>query len=81
MSHITRDINRLLDEYNNVKLDPESHEKNLGEVEDELNKITNDGKNVRDIFTNVYYINDISCAKKEKREWWITILHSSSRYQ
>jgi len=39
------------------------------DVKNELNQITNNGKNVRDIFTNKYYINDIlqdkECLKEE----------------
>ena len=27
--------------------------------EQEINKITNNGKNIRDIFTNYYYVNDL----------------------
>tara|TARA_R110000803_G_scaffold130163_1_gene197460 strand:- start:297 stop:602 length:306 start_codon:yes stop_codon:yes gene_type:complete len=27
--------------------------------EQEINKITNNGKNIRDIFTNYYYVNDM----------------------
>jgi hypothetical protein len=29
------------------------------EIEDDLNKLTNNGKNARDIFTNEYYINNM----------------------
>lgn len=28
-------------------------------IKEELNQITNNGKNVKDIFTNKYYINDV----------------------
>ena len=28
-------------------------------IKEELNEITNNGKNVKDIFTNKYYINDV----------------------
>ena len=27
--------------------------------EQEINKITNNGKNIRDVFTNYYYVNDL----------------------
>jgi hypothetical protein len=30
----------------------------VDQIKDELNQITNDGQNVKDIFTNKYYIND-----------------------
>ena len=32
--------------------------KEITQIKNELNKITNNGKNVKDIFTNNYYIND-----------------------
>ena len=35
----------------------------LAELEKELNQITNNGKNCRDIFTNQYYINDFAQDK------------------
>lgn len=39
------------------------------DVKNELNQITNNGKNVRDIFTNKYYINDMlqdkECLEEE----------------
>jgi hypothetical protein len=35
--------------------------------EEEINKITNNGQNIRDIFTNDYYINDVM-QDKEIRE-------------
>lgn len=35
--------------------------------EQEINKITNNGQNIRDIFTNDYYINDV-LQDKEIRE-------------
>jgi hypothetical protein len=39
------------------------------DVKNELNQITNNGKNVRDIFTNKYYVNDMlqdkECLEEE----------------
>jgi hypothetical protein len=35
----------------------------LAELEKELNQITNNGKNCRDLFTNQYYVNDFSQDK------------------
>jgi hypothetical protein len=39
------------------------------DVKNELNQITNNGKNVREIFTNKYYVNDIlqdkECLEEE----------------
>lgn len=39
------------------------------DVKNELNQITNNGRNVRDIFTNKYYVNDIlqdkECLEEE----------------
>ena len=40
----------------------------LAELEKELNQITNNGKNCRDIFTNQYYINDFSQDKLIAKE-------------
>ena len=34
------------------------------QIIEDLNKLTNNGKNVRDIFTNEYYINDLSQDKE-----------------
>jgi len=33
-------------------------EQQLAEIKEELNKITNEGKRGRDLFTNPYYVND-----------------------
>ena len=38
-------------------------EKTIDDIKIELNKITNDGKNVKEIFTNKYYINDLTQDK------------------
>ena len=35
----------------------------LLEIENDLNQITNSGQNCRDIFTNQYYVNDLSQDK------------------
>ena len=35
----------------------------LDELEEELNQLTNNGKNCRELFTNPYYINDFSQDK------------------
>ena len=36
----------------------------LGRIYDDLNKLTNKGQNVRDLFNNTFYINDLSQDKK-----------------
>ena len=41
-------------------------EDNLNKIKKELNEITNDGKNIKEIFTNKFYINDLSQDKKCK---------------
>lgn len=41
-------------------------ENNLNKIKQELNEITNDGKNIKEIFTNKFYINDLSQDKKCK---------------
>ena len=38
-------------------------EKTINDIKIELNKITNDGTNVKEIFTNKYYINDLTQDK------------------
>ncbi len=38
-------------------------EEQLAELEKELNQITNNGKNCREVFTNPYYINDMAQDK------------------
>ena len=35
-----------------------------------LNKLTGDGKKVRDLFTNPYYVNDLSQDKKITEDFW-----------
>ena len=37
-------------------------------IVDDLNKLTHDGKNCRDIFSNDYYVNDMSQDKKISEE-------------
>ena len=43
-----------------------------GEVIDDLNTLTNNGKNCRDLFTNQYYVNNFTqdkvIAEEEKQE-------------
>ena len=53
MSSVTRDINALLDDL----LKPVNKAAKEMIVE-QLNKITNHGDNVKDLFTNTYYVND-----------------------
>lgn len=36
----------------------------IDQIKDELNQITNNGQNVKDIFTNKYYINDVMQDKE-----------------
>ena len=58
MSKQTQIINALLDEYNNIKQNKSNTDDTLEQITTDLNKITNNGRNVNDIFTNIYYIND-----------------------
>lgn len=58
MSQQTQIINALLDEYNNIKKNKSNTDDTLEQITTDLNKITNNGRNVNDIFTNIYYIND-----------------------
>ena len=36
----------------------------INQIINDLNKITNNGSNVNDIFTNIYYINDVMEDKR-----------------
>tara|TARA_B100001094_G_C18120973_1_gene766835 strand:- start:174 stop:599 length:426 start_codon:yes stop_codon:yes gene_type:complete len=40
----------------------------IRKVKDDLNTITNDGRNVKDIFTNIYYVNDVIQDKQLRDE-------------
>ena len=58
------DVNILLDRLLN-KLDKgESDSAEIIEIKNELNKITNNGKNCRDLFTNTYYVNNLMLDKE-----------------
>lgn len=58
MSETTKIINALLDEYSNISTNKSNNGDTIEQIESDLNKITNNGTNVANIFTNVYYIND-----------------------
>ena len=58
MSEQTQMINTLLDEYNSIKQNKTNNGDSIEQITNDLNKITNNGSNVNDIFTNIYYIND-----------------------
>ena len=70
--NLARQINNLLDDileinkvrddklkrgFSNSALDLTNGE--ITKKEQEINKLTNNGQNIRDIFTNDYYINDM----------------------
>ena len=59
MTHITRNINALLDEINDIKSNKSITDDSVENIITDLNKITNNGLNVNDIFTNNYYVNDM----------------------
>ena len=58
MSETTKIINALLDEYTNISTNKSNNGDTIEQIESDLNKITNNGTNVANIFTNIYYIND-----------------------
>ena len=58
MSDLTRNINALLDEINDIKANKSVTDDSVENIINDLNKITNNGRNVNDIFTNKYYVND-----------------------
>ena len=41
-------------------------EKNIEEIKVDLNKLTNNGEHIKDVFTNPYYINDFNQDKVAK---------------
>jgi hypothetical protein len=77
MKNLAREINEKLDdlinlyeEYKALRDKVSYKTKNVKEAEevislvhDDINKITNNGKNVRDIFTNDFYVNDLTQDK------------------
>ena len=40
----------------------------LDQIKFDLNKITNDGQNVNDLFTNIYYVNDFMQDKEVSKQ-------------
>lgn len=64
MSDLTRNINALLDEYNDIKANTSVTGDTIENIITDLNKITNNGSNVNDIFSNKYYVNDIAEDKR-----------------
>ena len=77
MKNLAREINEKLDdlinlyeEYRALRNKASSKTKNIKEAEEvislvhnDINKITNNGKNIRDIFTNEFYVNDLTQDK------------------
>jgi len=73
MGEQTQMINTLLDEYNSIKQNKSNNGDSIEQITNDLNKITNNGSNVSDIFTNIYYINDVMedkrCATSSSGEY------------
>ena len=73
MSEQTKMINALLDEYNKIKQNKSNTDDTIEQITTDLNKITNNGSNVTDIFTNIYFINDLMedkrCATSSSGEY------------
>ena len=57
-------INTLLDEYNNIKQNKSDTYDTIENIITDINKITNNGESVNDVFTNIYYVNDINEDKR-----------------
>jgi predicted DNA-binding ArsR family transcriptional regulator len=64
MSDLTRNINALLDEINDIKSNTSITDDTIENIITDLNKITNNGESVKDVFTNIYYVNDINEDKR-----------------
>ena len=66
MNEQARNINALLDKYNNTK-QANKNKAELNNIKEELTKLMNNVTSVRDMFTNQYYLNDPNedkrCAK------------------
>tara|TARA_Y100000590_G_scaffold143436_2_gene164841 strand:+ start:73934 stop:74134 length:201 start_codon:yes stop_codon:yes gene_type:complete len=66
MNEQARNINALLDKYNNTK-QANKNKSELNNIKEELTKLMNNVTSVRDMFTNQYYLNDPNedkrCAK------------------
>lgn len=61
MNQQARNINNLLDEYNQIKKKRKSKKKttDLNNKMEELSKLMSTITSVRDMFTNQYYVNDM----------------------
>ena len=57
MNEQARNINALLDKYNNTK-QANKNKAELNNIKEELTKLMNNVTSVRDMFTNQYYLND-----------------------
>ena len=64
MNDLTHNINALLDEMNEIKSNTSITDDTIENIITDLNKITNNGSNVNDIFANKYYVNDIAEDKR-----------------
>tara|TARA_B100000941_G_scaffold221915_1_gene164226 strand:- start:1382 stop:1615 length:234 start_codon:yes stop_codon:yes gene_type:complete len=64
MNDLTHNINALLDEMNEIKSNTSVTGDTIENIITDLNKITNNGSNVNDIFANKYYVNDIAEDKR-----------------
>ena len=76
LSKVTADLNELKSKYNSdpeFKLKTsktgeivdkeivfDTGEKNIKQIKDDLNKLTNNGEHIKDVFTNPYYINSFN---------------------
>ena len=79
LSKVTADLNELKYKYNSDPkftlknsetgevVDKEivfdTAEKNINQIKTDLNTITHSGENIKDVFTNQYYVNDFSLDK------------------
>ena len=61
MNQQARNINNLLDEYNQLKKNRKSKKNttDLNNKKEELSELISNTTSVKDMFTNQYYINDI----------------------
>ena len=64
---LAREINERLDAILALG-DSDKSKKALNTIIDELNVLTHKGQNVRNVFNNIYYINDFTQDRKIRNE-------------
>ena len=61
---LAKDVNNLLDRLQYELNKGEINKPEITEIKSSLNKVTNNGQNCRDLFTNIYYVNNFLMDKE-----------------